>query len=73
MDGNHNFIGKAAGVFMNMDNMLGADIDWRDGCIARDAVVGAHAAAPLGVAGENAVIDEQVLCRTGNESDKALQ
>lgn len=27
MDGNHNFIGKAFGVFMNMDNMLGADIE----------------------------------------------
>lgn len=27
MDGNHNFIGKAAGMFMNMDNMLGGDIE----------------------------------------------
>lgn len=27
MDGNHNFIGKAFGMFMNMDNMLGADIE----------------------------------------------
>jgi len=27
MDGNHNFIGKAAGMFMNMDNMLGSDIE----------------------------------------------
>ena len=27
MDGNHNFIGKAAGVFMNMDKMLGDDIE----------------------------------------------
>jgi len=27
MDGNHNFIGKAFGIFMNMDNMLGADIE----------------------------------------------
>ena len=27
MDGNHNFIGKAAGLFMDMDNMLGADIE----------------------------------------------
>jgi hypothetical protein len=27
MDGNHNFIGKAAGLLMNMDNMLGADIE----------------------------------------------
>jgi len=27
MDGNHNFIGKAFGLFMNMDNMLGADIE----------------------------------------------
>ena len=27
MRGNHNFIGKAFGVFMNMDNMLGADIE----------------------------------------------
>jgi len=24
--GNHNFIGKAFGMFMNMDNMLGTDI-----------------------------------------------
>lgn len=27
MRGNHNFIGKAFGMFMNMDNLLGADID----------------------------------------------
>jgi hypothetical protein len=27
MRGNHNFIGRAFGVFMNMDNMLGADIE----------------------------------------------
>jgi len=27
MDGNHNFIGKAFGIFMNIDNMLGADIE----------------------------------------------
>ncbi len=27
MDGNHNFMGKAFGMFMNMDNMLGADIE----------------------------------------------
>jgi hypothetical protein len=27
MDGNHNFIGKAIGVFMDMDKMLGADIE----------------------------------------------
>ena len=27
MDGNHNFIGKALGLFMNMDTMLGADIE----------------------------------------------
>ena len=27
MDGNHNFIGKAAGLLMNMDNMLGSDIE----------------------------------------------
>ena len=27
MDGNHNFIGKAFGLFMNMDNMLGADVE----------------------------------------------
>src|SRR5579862_985497 len=27
MDGNHNFIGKAVGMFMNMDDMLGADIE----------------------------------------------
>jgi hypothetical protein len=27
MDGNHNFIGKALGLFMDMDNMLGTDID----------------------------------------------
>jgi len=27
MDGNHNFIGKAFGMFMNMDNMLGTDIE----------------------------------------------
>ena len=27
MDGNHNFMGKAFGVFMNMDNMLGTDIE----------------------------------------------
>jgi len=27
MDGNHNFIGKAFGIFVNMDNMLGADIE----------------------------------------------
>lgn len=27
MDGNHNVIGKAFGMFMNMDRMLGADID----------------------------------------------
>ena len=27
MDGKHNFIGKAAGMFMDMDNMLGADIE----------------------------------------------
>ena len=27
MDGNHNFIGKAFGVFMDMDNMLGTDIE----------------------------------------------
>ena len=27
MDGNHNFIGKAAGMFMDMDNMLGTDIE----------------------------------------------
>ena len=27
MQGNHNFIGKALGVFMNMDKMLGSDIE----------------------------------------------
>ena len=27
MDGNHNFLGKAMGVFMNIDGMLGADIE----------------------------------------------
>jgi polyketide cyclase/dehydrase/lipid transport protein len=27
MAGNHNFIGRAFGLFMNMDNMLGADIE----------------------------------------------
>jgi hypothetical protein len=27
MDGNHNFIGKAMGMFMNMDKMLGSDIE----------------------------------------------
>jgi hypothetical protein len=27
MDGNHNFIGKALGMFMNMDKMLGTDIE----------------------------------------------
>ncbi len=27
MDGNHNFLGKAMGLFMNMDRMLGADIE----------------------------------------------
>jgi hypothetical protein len=27
MDGNHNFIGKAFGLFMDMDNMLGSDIE----------------------------------------------
>jgi hypothetical protein len=27
MDGNHNFIGKAFGMFMDMDKMLGTDIE----------------------------------------------
>lgn len=27
MDGNHNFIGKAFGLFMDMDKMLGADLE----------------------------------------------
>ena len=27
MDGNHNFIGKAFGMFVNMDNLLGNDIE----------------------------------------------
>jgi len=27
MDGNHNFIGKAFGMFMDMDKMLGNDIE----------------------------------------------
>jgi carbon monoxide dehydrogenase subunit G len=27
IDGNHNLIGKAMGLFMNMDNLLGADIE----------------------------------------------
>lgn len=27
MEGNHNFLGKALGVFMNMDKMLGSDIE----------------------------------------------
>jgi hypothetical protein len=27
MEGNHNFMGKAFGLFMNMDNMLGADLE----------------------------------------------
>ena len=27
MDGNHNFIGKAFGMFVDMDNMLGTDIE----------------------------------------------
>jgi hypothetical protein len=27
MDGNHNFIGKVFGMFMNMDSMLGGDIE----------------------------------------------
>lgn len=27
MAGNHNFLGKALGLFMNMDRMLGSDID----------------------------------------------
>ncbi len=27
MDGNHNFIGKAFGIFMDMDSMLGTDVE----------------------------------------------
>jgi hypothetical protein len=27
MDGHHNFLGKAFGMFLNMDNMLGSDIE----------------------------------------------
>ena len=27
MDGKHNFVGKALGVFMNMDKMLGTDVE----------------------------------------------
>lgn len=27
MDGNHNFVGRAFGMFMNMDNILGTDIE----------------------------------------------
>jgi hypothetical protein len=27
MDGNHNFVGKAFGVFVDMDDMLGADLE----------------------------------------------
>jgi Polyketide cyclase / dehydrase and lipid transport len=27
MDGNHNFLGKAFGIFMDMDKMLGSDIE----------------------------------------------
>lgn len=27
MVGHHNFVGKAAGIFVNLDNMLGADIE----------------------------------------------
>ena len=27
MAGSHNFIGKAFGAFMNIDNMLGADLE----------------------------------------------
>jgi len=27
MDGNHNFVGKAFGIFVNMDKMLGADME----------------------------------------------
>ena len=27
MDGNHNFVGKAFGIFVNMDKMLGADVE----------------------------------------------
>jgi hypothetical protein len=27
MDGNHNFLGKAFGMFMDMGNMLGTDIE----------------------------------------------
>ena len=27
MEGNHNFVGKALGMFMDMDNMLGTDIE----------------------------------------------
>lgn len=54
MDGRHNFIGKAFGLFMDMDKMLGADIEKglarlktaaEDKQVARAAAVGAQADA----------------------------
>jgi hypothetical protein len=52
MDGNHNFIGKAFGMFMDMDRMLGADIEkglaeLKTVAEAKQSATAAAGAAPL--------------------------
>lgn len=44
MEGNNNFVGKAMGLFMNMDQMVGADFE--RGLAAMKAVAEAEAKAP---------------------------
>jgi hypothetical protein len=48
MAGNHNFIGKAFGMFMDMDNMLGTDIE--KGLARLKTVAEAKATAAAGAA-----------------------
>ena len=53
MDGNHNFIGKALGLFMDMDNMLGTDIEQglarlKTVAEGKQAAIAAAAAAQVG-------------------------
>jgi hypothetical protein len=61
MDGNHNFLGKAFGMFMDMDKMLGADIEKglvRLKTAAEDKQVAIAAAAAAQAAADRAAAAE---------------
>lgn len=56
MDGNHNFVGKAFGLFVNMDNMLAGDLD-KGLALLKTAAETRHAAA--GDAAKTAAVEAE--------------